>query len=110
MDEVPEEKKGLFRNHVVIIVTKDPGSSLPDEMKAHYGKSGITFGDFPLMPIGKAKSLTDQLPVVDEYFPHMQKDDSKGPHVLVLVGDDYYVGNTKTGKLGRMADLYPSNS
>jgi hypothetical protein len=38
------------------------------------------------------------------------KNDSGGPHVLVLVGDDYYVGNSKTGKLGRMADLYPSAS
>ena len=108
MSEIPEDKKSQFRNHVVIITTKDPDSSLPAEMKAHYGKSGITFGDFPLMPIGKAKELTDQIPEVNEYFPHMKKDDSKGPHVLVLVGDDYYQGNTKTGKLGHMADLYAS--
>ncbi len=110
MEEIPEEKRSQFRNHVVIIVTNDVNSSLPDEMKAHYGASGIIFSDFPLMPIGKAKELTDQIPEVDEYFPHMKNNDSRGPHVLVLVGDDYYVGNSRTGKLGRLADLYSSAS
>ena len=105
MNEIPENKKSRFRNHVVIIITKDPDSSLPEEMKSHYGASGITFGDFPLMPIGKAKHLTDQLPVVTEYFPP-RKNASGGPQVLVLVGNDYYVGNLKTGKLGYLTDLY----
>ena len=34
--------------------------------------------------------------------------DGGGPPVLVLVGDDYYVKFKKTGKLGRMLELYPN--
>lgn len=33
--------------------------------------------------------------------------EGSGPPVLVLVGDDYYVGNTRNDKLGRMLDFYP---
>jgi len=102
----PEEKRKLLSVHVIIIVTKDPGSSLPEQMKKHYGAMGITFGDFPMLNIGKAKNLTDQLPEFQGYnFPPRKEED--GPPVLVLVGDDYYHGNKKIGKLGRMLDLYP---
>ena len=30
-----------------------------------------------------------------------------GPPGLVLVGEDYYSGNKRIGKLGHMLDLYP---
>jgi MoaA/NifB/PqqE/SkfB family radical SAM enzyme len=62
LETFPSEKRELLSTHVVIIVTKDPSSSLPEEMKQHYGSMGITFGDFPMLNIGKAKKLHDQLP------------------------------------------------
>lgn len=107
MDEIPENRKAQFRTHVIVIITKDPNSTLPAEMKAHYGASGITFGDFPLMRIGKAKKLVDQVPEMIEYFPPNQNE-SGGPRVLVLVGDDYYIGSERKGRLGRLSDLYVS--
>jgi MoaA/NifB/PqqE/SkfB family radical SAM enzyme len=103
----PEDKRKLLSTHVVIIVTKDPDSSLPEEMKKHYGSMGITFGDFPMLEIGKAKKLKDQLPEFSGY-PPMPVKDGNGPPVLVLVGDDYYVKYEKTGELGRMLELYPN--
>lgn len=107
LETFPDDKRSLLPTHVVIIVTKDPNSSLPEEMKNHYGSMGITFGDFPMLNIGKAKKLQDQLPEFDGYPPLPGKE-GDGPHGLVLVGDDYYIGNTRTGKLGSMMDLYPN--
>jgi len=101
-----EEEKNLLPVHVVIIVTKDSNSSLPEEMKKHYGSIGITFGDFPMLNIGRARNLKDQLPELPEFPPMPQKEGS-GPPGLVLVGEDYYFGNKKIGRLGRMLELYP---
>jgi MoaA/NifB/PqqE/SkfB family radical SAM enzyme len=102
----PDEKRNLLSVHVVIIVTKDPDSSLPEEMKKHYGSMGVTFGDFPMLNIGKAKNLQDQLPEFSG-FPPFPRKEGGGPSGLVLVGEDYYSGNKRIGKLGRMLDLYP---
>jgi MoaA/NifB/PqqE/SkfB family radical SAM enzyme len=107
MDEIPENRKAQFRTHVIIIITKDPESTLPAEMKTHYEASGITFGDFPLMRIGKAKNLADQIPEMIDYFPPNQNE-SGGPRVLVLVGDDYYLASERKGRLGHLSDLYIS--
>jgi MoaA/NifB/PqqE/SkfB family radical SAM enzyme len=103
----PAEKRELLSVHVVIIVTKDPDSSLPEEMKKHYGAMGITFGDFPMMNIGKAKKLSDQMPEPPDLSLMMRKK-GNGPPGMVLVGDDYYHGSKKIGKLGHMLDLYPN--
>jgi MoaA/NifB/PqqE/SkfB family radical SAM enzyme len=107
IDEIPQNRRWQFRTHVIIIITKDPASTLPAEMKAYYGAFGITFGDFPLMRIGKAKRLTDQIPEMIEYFPPNQNE-SGGPRVLVLVGDDYYIASERKGKRGHLKDLYIS--
>jgi MoaA/NifB/PqqE/SkfB family radical SAM enzyme len=107
VETFPEDKRKLLPVHVIVIVTKDPNSSLPEDMKAHYGSMGITFGDFPMLRIGKAKKLDDQIPEFSG-FPPMTRKAEDGPPGLVLVGEDYYLGNQKIGKLGRMLDLYPS--
>lgn len=107
LETFPDDQKKLLPVHIVIIVTKDPNSSLPDEMKKHYGSFGITFGDFPMLNIGKAKNLKDQLPEFPGYKFDMPRV-MDGPQVLTLVGDDYYAGNKKIGKLGRLLDLYPN--
>jgi len=75
-------------------------------MKQHYGSMGITFDAFPMLNIGKAKNLQDQLPEFSG-FPPMPLKDGEGPRGLVLVGEDSYSGNNKIGKLGHMIDLYP---
>jgi MoaA/NifB/PqqE/SkfB family radical SAM enzyme len=105
LSRFPEEKRKLLPVHVIIIVTKDPNSSLPEEMKKHYGSFGITFSDFPMMEIGRAKNLKDQLPDPPDLKPMLQMTET-GPPGLVLVGDDYYFGNKKIGKLGHLLDLY----
>jgi pyruvate-formate lyase-activating enzyme len=106
-ESFPEDKRALLSTHVVVIVTNDPASSLPQEMKQYYGARGVTFGDFPMLDVGKAKKLKDQLPEFSGY-PPMPVKDGNGPPVLVLVGDDYYVRYEKRGKLGHMLDLYPN--
>lgn len=107
LETLPATQRSLLPLHVVIIVTKDPNSSLPEEMKKHYGSMGITFGDFPMLNIGKAKNLKDQLPEFPG-FPQFERKKGEGPPGLVLVGDDYYSGNRRIGKLGRMLRLYPN--
>jgi MoaA/NifB/PqqE/SkfB family radical SAM enzyme len=105
IEAFPEEQRNLLPVHVITIVTKDPNSSLPAEMKKHYGSSGITFGDFPMLNIGKAKRLKDRIPEF-EGFKFAPQKEGEGPPVLVLVGEDYYFGNKRIGKLGHMLDLY----
>jgi MoaA/NifB/PqqE/SkfB family radical SAM enzyme len=107
LETFPDAARNLLSTHVVIIVTKDPNSSLPEEMKKYYNSMGVTFGDFPMLNIGKAKRLRDQLPEFPGFTPMPQKEGS-GPPGLVLVGEDYYLGNRKIGKLGHMLDLYPN--
>ena len=104
-----KDGKNLLSTHVVIIVTNDPDSSLPKGMKQHYGSLGITFGDFPMLRIGKAKKLESQLPEFSG-FPPMPVKENAGPPGLVLVGEDYYFGNRRIGRLGHMMDLYPNAS
>ena len=50
--------------------------------------------------------LADQAPEFSGYPPRPEKVGG-GPPGLVLVGEDYYFGNKKIGKLGRMLELYP---
>lgn len=107
LDVLPSEKKHLVETHVITIFTKDEDSKLPEEMKSYYEPFGIHFGEFPLMPIGKAKAIADQQPFAPD-LSHMRSDDeTKGPPVVVMVGDDYYQGNAKIGKRGHLIDLYP---
>lgn len=102
-----EDERKLLSTHVVVIVTRDPGSSLPDELKGFYGNRGVTFGDFPMLDVGKAKKLKDEQPEFSGY-PEMPAREGSGPPVVVLVGDDYYVKYKKTAKLGHIRDLYPN--
>ena len=107
LEEMPVEKRELFKIHVVIIVTKDPDSTLPKEMKEHYGTAGITFGDFPMMPIGKAKDLADLLPEQPEFKPPPGRDgEEQRNYGAVLMGDAYYHFNKKVGDLGHLAEMH----
>lgn len=107
LSELPAEKKKRLKTHVVIIVTRDPNSSLPDEMKMHYGQYGITFGDFPMLPVGKAKGMADQLPGIQPDLSRLRGQGGRGPAAVVLVGDEYFFCGEKIGKLGHLSELFP---
>jgi MoaA/NifB/PqqE/SkfB family radical SAM enzyme len=109
MEYIPEDKQKLLPVHIITIVTKDPNSSLPEEMKSYYREYGINFGDFPMMNIGKAKDISDQLPDPPDFGPLPKRKD-KGPGGVTLVGNDYYSGSKIIGKLGHLLDLYPGAS
>jgi MoaA/NifB/PqqE/SkfB family radical SAM enzyme len=113
LDELPEDKRKGLRTNVVTIVTKDPNSGLPEEMISHYSALGIGLGrGFPMMAIGKAKDLVDQLPPPPDFtkmrrMRENEADERPRRRGVSLVGDDYYQGPNIVGKLGHLRDLYP---
>ena len=110
-DEMPVEQRAMHRVHVITIVSKDPNSFLPKEMKEYYGAKGITFGDFPLQPIGRAKELMDEMPDSTDFFdkgpPPMKKGEKVGAGMPVgtLIGEYYVRGEKRVAKLGHLKDL-----
>ena len=108
LDEMPPDKRAMHRIHVITIVSKDPNSFLPEEMKEYYGAKGITFGDFPMQPIGRAKNLMDEMPDTAEFFKNTPppEEGPKGMPIATLIGDYYSRGNEKVAKLGHLKDLF----
>ena len=108
LQEMPEEEGKKHRVHVVTIVSKDPDSYLPAEMKEHYGTEGITFGDFPMQPIGRAKDLMDEMPDSKEFFKKMPppSKENKGSYPIgSLIGEYYVRHGKKVAELGNLKDL-----
>ena len=108
LDEMPVEKKNKHRVRVVTIISKDPNSFLPAEMKEYYGARGITFGDFPLQPIGRAKKLMDEMPDSEEFFKNMPprpKEDKLSHPIGTLIGEDYLYKGKKVTRLGNLKEL-----
>ena len=106
LSELPEEKRKRLPVYVITIVTKDPNSSLPAEMKEYYGKYGIIIGDYPMAPIGKAKLIADQIPEKQPDLSRMREYRAGGPSSITLVGDEYYDASEYIGRLGHLSDLY----
>ena len=104
LDEMPDEKKAMHKVHVITIVTNDPASALPAEMKTYYEARGITFGDFPLQPIGRAKNLMDQIPEPPE---SMKGEPNKAFEMTFanVIGDYYTRHGKNVAKLGNLKDL-----
>ena len=108
IDKMPPDKKEIHRVHVVTIISKDPDSFLPAGMKEYYGSWGITFGDFPLQPIGRAKNLMDEMPDSKEFFKNMPpppKEDKGGYPIGTLVGENYMHHGKKVAQLGNIKEL-----
>ena len=106
--EMSAEKRAMHHVHVITIVSKDPDSYLPDKMKEYYGASGITFGEFPLQPIGRAKNLMDEMPDSEEFFKNSPPPPKKGPEgmpMATLIGEYYVKKGKKLAKLGHLRDL-----
>jgi hypothetical protein len=55
--------------------------------------------------IERENHLADPAPFSCFFMP-LKK--GSGPQGLVLVGEDYYIGNKKVATFGHMLDLYPS--
>ena len=106
--EMPAEKREMHHVHVITIVTKDPESCLPDEMKEYYESKGITFGEFPLQPIGRAKNLMDEIPDSEEFFKNQPSPPEKAPEgmpMATLIGEYYYKTGKKLARLGNLKAL-----
>jgi organic radical activating enzyme len=108
LSEMPEDKRQMHRIHVVTIISTDPDSYLPVGMKEYYGARGVTFGDFPMQPIGRAKSLMDEMPDSKEFFKNMPpppRKDTGGPPIGSLIGEDYTRLGRKVARLGNLKEL-----
>jgi organic radical activating enzyme len=106
--EMHEEKRNLHRIHVVTIISTDPDSYLPVGMKEYYGARGVTFGDFPMQPIGRAKDLMYEMPDSAEFFknlPPPPKEETGGYPIGSLIGEDYTRHGKKVARLGNLKKL-----
>ena len=108
LSTMPADKKEKHRFHVVSIVSKDPNSFLPAEMKEYYSAKGITFGAFPMQPIGRAKNLMDEMPDSEEFFKNMPpppKNDKLSYPIGTLIGENYLHKGKKVARLGNLKNL-----
>ena len=108
---MPTNKRAMHNVHVVTNISKDPDSFLPEEMKEYYGKSGITQGDFPMQPIGRAKELMDEMPDSEEFFKKVPPPPKKGDgafKVGTLIGEYYSIDNENVAKLGHLKEFFYS--
>ncbi len=105
---MPEENSKKHLVHVVSIVTKNPDSYLPAEMKEYYGAEGVTFGDFPMQPIGRARDLMDEMPDSKEFFkntPPPSKENKGSYPIGSLIGEYYVRHGKKVAELGNLKEL-----
>jgi sulfatase maturation enzyme AslB (radical SAM superfamily) len=121
--ELPRENADLLNIRVIVVVSRDFKSLLPDEMIRHYESLGVTFGFVPVALRGKAKSLSHLCPDLSSDNPedlgayqrfHQKKswkkqDERKGQDKtdhLVLIGSDYYFDDPwrKVGQLGHLPE------
>ncbi|UCC79771.1 MAG: radical SAM protein [Candidatus Zixiibacteriota bacterium] len=121
--EFPQAKADLLIISVMITVSKEVDSLLPDEMIDHYESLGIKIGFVPLYPIGRAKSFSHLCPDLDSdnpeelgaYRRYYKKEDRKRPgdaedrlktDHIILIGNDYYFSDPwhKVGQLGHLPD------
>ncbi len=121
--ELPSAMADLLDISVIVIVSKDVDSLLPDQMVKHYESREIKFGFVPLYPMGRAKSFSHLCPDLDSdnpeglgaYRRYHKKEDRKKPgdavdrlrtDHIILIGDDYYFSDPwhKVGQLGQLPD------
>ena len=100
--EMPSGKGKLLDITVIVAVSKDVKSLLPDEMVEHYKSQGVQFNFMPLEPKGKAKSIDHLCPDLGSnkpedlgaYYPfHQTKMEGDMVSNLILIDNDYYLYN-----------------
>jgi MoaA/NifB/PqqE/SkfB family radical SAM enzyme len=99
MDMFPGKEK-LLKIIVLVIVSKETKSLLPNEMVEYYESQGIEFNFIPLEPKGKAKAISHLCPDLESnkpedlgaYYPfYKKKKGSDKKSNLILIGNDYYL-------------------
>lgn len=109
------EKGELLNITVIVVVSKDVNSLLPDEMIEHYESLGIEFGFTPLLPRGKAKSFSHLCPNLQSgksedlgaYHRFYQKENWEKQNVtsrMALFDNDYYFGKRQVARLGNLPE------
>jgi len=97
---IPSEKGKLLKVNVLVIVSKEAKSLLPDEMVEHYESQGVEFNFIPLEPKGKAKAISHLCPDLKSdkpedlgvYYPfYKKKKDKEKKSNFILIGNDYYL-------------------
>jgi MoaA/NifB/PqqE/SkfB family radical SAM enzyme len=106
--ELPRDKGNLLDTRVLVVISKDFKSLLPDEMITHYESLGVAFLFIPMVLKGRAKALSHLCPDLDSDNPEdlgayrrfHRKECCKEPGKIenrdkasniILIGDDYYV-------------------
>jgi molybdenum cofactor biosynthesis enzyme MoaA len=124
---MPYDKRRLVNVIVIVVISKDVKSLLPEEMIEHYESLGVKFNFIPLKLVGKAKSIAHLCPDLSSdrpedlgaYFHLRPKDAPKrtdGSPNMVLIGNDYYLSDPwrKVARLGHLPkaiiDEYSSQS
>ena len=98
--DLPAEKGKLMDITVIVTISKDINSLLPDKMVEYYRSQDVDFNFVPLIPEGRARSFSHLCPDLRSdnpedlgaYLPYHQK----GKYDLVksniiLIDDDYYI-------------------
>jgi molybdenum cofactor biosynthesis enzyme MoaA len=94
------ENGNLLKINVIVTVSKDNKSLLPNEMIDYYKSQGVEFNFIPLDLKGKAKSISHLCPNLESskpedlgaYFPFRQKKNAgEVKSNLILIDNDYYL-------------------
>ena len=114
---LPPENARLLEVKVIVVISKDAGSLLPEGMIEHYEALGVTFVFVPLQLKGKARSLAhlcpdlsgdgpEDLGAYHRYRPEGAPRATDGIPNIVLIGSDYYFPNPwrLVARLGRLPD------
>ena len=97
---MPSEKGKLLKIIVLVTISKDIKSLLPDEMVDYYESQGVEFNFIPLDLKGKAKSISHLCPNLESnkpedmgaYYPfHQKKNAREVKSNLILIDNDYYL-------------------
>ena len=122
--DMPSNKGKLLKIIVLVTISKDIKSMLPDEMIDYYRSQGVEFKFLPLDLKGKAKSISHLCPDLESnkpedmgaYYPfHQKKNEREVKSNLILIDNDYYLYDYdysieftkrwyKVAKLGHLAE------
>lgn len=115
-NNMPTEKTELIKIVLIVVISKDSKSLLPNEMIDYYKSFGVEFNFIPLGFKGKAKSNSHLCPNLDSDNPeemgvyyqfHQKKKKQELARNIVLIGNDYYLPDPWI-KIAALGDL-PKN-
>jgi hypothetical protein len=114
---MPPERAKLINIVVVVVISRDCKSLLPDEMIDFYESLGVKFAFVPLLLQGKAKSFSHLCPNLSSnkqedlgaYYrfrpKRIQKKSNDTSDNIVLIGTHYYLHKPRWRKVARLGHL-----